>query len=96
MVDWYITFLGGKVAHGNHRISFITYDHKDHRLAIIGIPGLKHPDPPQSNVGLAHVSFGFDKLADLATSYEQKKAKSIMPHWSVNHGMTTSMYYEDP
>ena len=96
MVDWYLTFLNAKVTHGNHRITFMSYDGKDHRLAIVGMPGLKHPDPPQSNVGLAHISFGFDTLADLATSYEKKKAKDMTPYWTVNHGMTTSMYYFDP
>lgn len=74
----------------------MTYDHEHHRIAIIGAPGLKIPDPPKSNVGLAHVAFGFNNLADLATSYEQKKARGIVPVWSVNHGMSTSFYYEDP
>ncbi|KAK3686696.1 hypothetical protein LTR37_019576 [Vermiconidia calcicola] len=96
MVEFYLTFLGGTVVHGNHRIKFVTFDHKDHRLAIIAIPGLKHPDPPQSSVGLAHISFGFKNLQELATSYEQKKANGLLPYWCVNHGMTTSMYYHDP
>lgn len=43
-----------------------------------------------------HIGFTLDSLADLATSYEQKKAKGIVPHWPVNHGMSTSMYYSDP
>ena len=96
MVDFYLTFLGARVTHSNERITFMTYDHKDHRLAIVQIPGLKNPDPPRSNVGLAHTAFGFDTLSDLATSYEQKKAHGIVPVWCVNHGMSTSMYYEDP
>ena len=96
MVDFYRTFLGAKVTHGNERITFMTYDHEHHRIAIVQIPGLKNPDPPKSNIGLAHTAFGFDTLADLATSYEQKKAHGILPVWCVNHGMSTSMYYDDP
>lgn len=68
----------------------------DHRLAIVQIPGLKPADPPKSNVGLAHTAFGFDTLSQLAQSYEEKKAHGILPVWCVNHGMSTSMYYEDP
>ena len=74
----------------------MTYDHEHHRLAIIAAPGLSRPDPPKSNIGLAHVAFGFDNLPDLATSYEQKKARGISPAWCVNHGMSMSMYYDDP
>lgn len=96
MVDFYRTFLGAKITHANARITFMTYDHEHHRLAIIGAPGLKRPDPPKSNIGLAHTAFGFDSLADLATSYEQKKAHGIFPVWCVNHGMSTSLYYDDP
>lgn len=93
MKQFYLTFLGAHITHENNRIAFMTYDHEHHRLAIVGVPGLK---PREGTVGLAHIAFGFDTLSDLATSYEQKKAKGIMPHWSVNHGMSTSMYYTDP
>ena len=87
MVDFYQTFLGAKLTHSNSRITFMTYDHEHHRLAIINMPHLKPADPPKSNVGLAHVAFGFNTLQDLATSYEQKKAHGILPVWCVNHGM---------
>jgi catechol-2,3-dioxygenase len=43
-----------------------------------------------------HIAFTLNSLSDLATSYEQKKARGILPHWPVNHGMSTSMYYADP
>lgn len=96
MIDFYLTFLGARITHRNNRIAFMTYDHMDHRLAIVQIPGLKPADPPGSNVGLAHTAFGFDTLSQLAQSYEEKKAHGILPVWCVNHGMSTSMYYRDP
>lgn len=96
MIDFYLTFLGARITHRNYRIAFMTYDHMDHRLAIVQIPGLKPADPPGSNVGLAHTAFGFDTLSQLAQSYEEKKACGILPVWCVNHGMSTSMYYRDP
>lgn len=96
MVEWYQTFLGARITHANQRITFMTYDHEHHRIGIYQAPDLKRPDPPKSSVGVAHVAFGFDTLADLATSYEQKKARGIMPVWCVNHGISTSLYYEDP
>lgn len=78
---------------GNKRITFMTYDYEHHRIAIVNIPGLT---TSKTNVGLAHVAFGFDNLSDLATSYEHKKAHGIKPSRCANHGMSTSIYYDDP
>ena len=35
-------------------------------------------------------------MADLLLAYRQRKAKGILPAWSINHGPTTSIYYNDP
>ena len=96
MINFYLTFLGARITHRNDRIAFMTYDHMDHRLAIVQIPGLQPASPPGNSPGLAHTAFGFDTLAQLAQSYEEKKAADILPVWCVNHGMSTSMYYRDP
>lgn len=96
MVDFYAAFLGARIAHESKIITFMTIDEKDHRVAILQIPGLTQQDSSNGTVGMAHVSFGYANLQDLATSYEQKKARGCLPHWVVNHGMTTSMYYHDP
>ncbi|KAI1808013.1 Glyoxalase/Bleomycin resistance protein/Dihydroxybiphenyl dioxygenase [Daldinia bambusicola] len=107
MVDFYLTMLGARVSHQSHRLCFMTYDYEHHRIAIMKDPtavprssssssssSSKEGGAPQ--VGLHHVAFGFKTLRDLVTSYEEKKAAGILPVWSVNHGMSTSMYYEDP
>lgn len=94
MVDFYQTFLGARITHANERITFMTYDHEHHRIAIIGAPGLERPTKRKNNIGLAHTAFGFDTLSDLATSYEQKKSHGILPVWCVNHGMSMSMVCE--
>jgi hypothetical protein len=45
---------------------------------------------------IEHVAFTFDTLELLALAYRQRKARGIVPVWSVNHGPTTSIYYKDP
>jgi hypothetical protein len=35
-------------------------------------------------------------LEDLLVLYKRLKGEEILPVWSINHGMTTSLYYEDP
>ncbi|KAL5356330.1 Glyoxalase/Bleomycin resistance protein/Dihydroxybiphenyl dioxygenase [Aspergillus floccosus] len=94
MEDFYVTFLGGRVAHRNDVLSFITYDEEHHRIALFALPE-KSPKVP-SSYGLEHVAFSFSNLADLMLSYRQRKSRRISPIWCVNHGPTTSIYYKDP
>lgn len=94
MVAFYLTFLGAHATHTHPRVTFLTYDYEHHRVAIVNYPDLKPLDTQAA--GLAHIAFGFKTLTELATSYEQKKARGILPFWCVNHGMSTSMYYRDP
>lgn len=46
--------------------------------------------------GFKHIAFTFESLEDLFLSYRQRKAKGMLPFWCVNHGMTISLYYNDP
>lgn len=41
-----------------------------------------------------HVAFTFDTLDGLLLAYRQRKARGILPMWCVNHGPTTSLYYQ--
>jgi len=94
MVDFYTTFLGGTITYGNNFLCFITYDEEHHRIALIGVPGTGPKQPTSS--GLEHIAFTFPTLSDLLLSYRQRKARGILPVWTVNHGPTTSLYYRDP
>jgi catechol-2,3-dioxygenase len=94
MVEFYKTFLGATTTYENAFLSFLTYDDEHHRIAIVSIPGTGPKQPTSS--GLEHIAFTFDSLSDLASAYTQRKAKGITPYWSINHGPTTSIYYQDP
>ncbi|EXJ79170.1 hypothetical protein A1O3_08671 [Capronia epimyces CBS 606.96] len=94
MVDFYVQFLGGKVAYENEYLAFITYDEEHHRIAILQLP--ETANKVRNTAGLEHIAFTFDTLDDLALAYRQRKELGMLPVWCVNHGPTTSMYYEDP
>lgn len=94
MVDYYVDFLGGRVAYQNEYLAFITYDHEHHRIAILQVPGTGTKIVGSS--GLEHIAFSFDTLDDLVLAYQQRKNLDMLPRWCVNHGPTTSMYYQDP
>lgn len=92
-VKFYTDFLGAHVVHQNDFIAFITYDDEHHRLAFIAYPDVQ---PKVTNsAGLEHIAFTFDTIDDLAKSYSQRKALNILPVRCLNHGPTTSIYYED-
>jgi catechol 2,3-dioxygenase-like lactoylglutathione lyase family enzyme len=94
MQDFYTTFLGGRVTHKNDMLSFMTYDHEHHRIALVGIPTTAPKN--RHSCGLEHIAFTFPDLSSLLLAYRQRKARGIEPVWCVNHGVTTSLYYNDP
>lgn len=94
MVEFYKTFLGAHASFENDFISFLTYDEEHHRIALLAVPGTA-PKNPQS-CGLEHIAFTYSNLEDLVLSYLQRKANGILPVWCINHGATTSIYYQDP
>ncbi|KAI8964599.1 Glyoxalase/Bleomycin resistance protein/Dihydroxybiphenyl dioxygenase [Daldinia sp. FL1419] len=94
MVEFYKTFLGAEIVGDFESLAFLTYDDEHHRIAIASIPTCG--DKVRMSAGLDHIAFSFRTLDDLATAYSQRKAHGILPVWCVNHGPTTSMYYQDP
>lgn len=101
MRDWYCKVLEAEVVQQNAYICFIAYDEEHHRLALIDPGPLADVPRPKENgrpsqAGLNHVAFNFATLEDLLDAYERLKGLDIRPHWCVNHGPTTSMYYRDP
>jgi len=94
LADWYKTVLEGEAMFENEQIAFITYDSEHHRVAIVGIPGVKpHVD---GQAGLHHMAFTYASLGDLVHTYERLKTAGIRPQFCINHGPTTSMYFFDP
>lgn len=94
IVAFYKAFLGAYASYENDVLCFITHDEEHHRVAICHVPGTT-PKAPRS-AGLAHMAFSFETLDDLLLAYQQRKARGIVPFWCVNHGPTTSIYYQDP
>lgn len=96
MVEWHCNFFGAEVVYKTPNAAFIRFDDEHHRMVIVADSNHKPLENKRAACGIYHIAFSLDTLADLATSYEQKKSFGILPHWPVNHGMSTSMYYFDP
>lgn len=101
MTDWYATVLDAVVVFADNRITFLTYDQEHHRVALIKVPGfLRFPGMVwklhRKVYGVDHVAFTYDRLDALVATYRRLSDAGIAPVWCINHGPTTSMYYEDP
>ncbi|MFT7289469.1 MAG: catechol 2,3-dioxygenase-like lactoylglutathione lyase family enzyme [Halieaceae bacterium] len=94
MVRWYRTVLEAEFLYANDMISFLTYDEEHHRIALTRMPGLL-PKFKQM-AGVDHIAFTYASLTELLQTYSRLKLEGIEPHWCINHGGTTSLYYEDP
>jgi catechol 2,3-dioxygenase-like lactoylglutathione lyase family enzyme len=94
MAEWYKTVLAARIVFRDERLCFLSYDDEHHRLALIQIPGLEPRDP--NGTGTDHVAYSYRDLGELLATYRRLKAAGILPHWPINHGVTTSMYYRDP
>jgi catechol 2,3-dioxygenase-like lactoylglutathione lyase family enzyme len=94
MSDWYCAVLDGHVVYENDNQTFITHDEEHHRIALLEQPGLRRRTAETAAVH--HVAYTFDDLDSLLARYELLRSKGITPATSVAHGVTTSMYYEDP
>jgi catechol-2,3-dioxygenase len=96
MIDWYGVVCGMRPNFRSDMIAFLTNDAANHRLALLSLPGLSEDPDRIRHCGMHHSAYEFDTLEHLLTRYESLKAKGIVPHACLDHGLTTSFYYEDP
>ncbi|HWN58705.1 MAG TPA: VOC family protein [Methylomirabilota bacterium] len=95
MVQWYCVVLGAQIVfNAGGRLVFLSYDDEHHRIAIAASPDLTER-PPRA-AGLDHIAFTYDDIDALLTTYERLKQEGILPFVCINHGPTTSLYYNDP
>ena len=93
-LDWYHKVLGMEIVQSVGKLAFLTYDDEHHRLALAETP-IQETAPPGCP-GVDHVAYTMDSLGDLLGHYVRLRELGIKPVLPINHGPTTSMYYDDP
>ena len=95
MRDWYCTVLDAHVVHEGQGLCFITFDDVHHRVAFMDSPVPLQPRNPGC-AGMHHTAYTFATIDDLLDRYRDLKANGIEPKVPIQHGVTTSLYYQDP
>jgi catechol-2,3-dioxygenase len=95
MRDWYCRVLDAHVVYEGHGLCFVTFDDEHHRVAFMGAPTELAPRDP-GTAGMHHTAYTFATLGDLLDRYEALKEHGIEPKAPIQHGVTTSLYYQDP
>nr|ART35746.1 B74 [uncultured bacterium] len=99
MISWYQKVFEAKVQYQNPALAFLTYDDEHHRFAF-GNMSVLIPDGVEtentSKIGVNHVGYTFSDLGELLENYARLKELGITPYWRVHHGVTLSVYYQDP
>ncbi|MGB3770474.1 MAG: VOC family protein [Rhodococcus sp. (in: high G+C Gram-positive bacteria)] len=101
MVEWYGTVFGAEIVYQDDGITFLTWDDESHRLAIIRVPApVRFLFPlakfKRKAYGIDHIALTFTSLDRLLSNYVRLEREGIVPVWTINHGPTISLYYEDP
>jgi catechol 2,3-dioxygenase-like lactoylglutathione lyase family enzyme len=101
VIEWYGKVFGATVVHEGKEVVFLTWDDEHHRMALIKVPGVLRFLFPLAKVrrklyGIDHLAVQYNSIERLLNNYERLKGLGIEPVWAINHGPTTSLYYEDP
>jgi catechol 2,3-dioxygenase len=111
MTEWYRKVLGMTINHRSkipaiarltHQgppfsaFAFISNDEMDHRIVFFEMSKAVVDPDKRHHTGLQHVAFECATLDDLLGTYVRLKNLGIQPMWAADHGVGTSIYYEDP
>jgi catechol 2,3-dioxygenase len=77
-------------------MGFFASDGRDHHEIAAMEVGPDAPVPAPRAIGLSHIAFRLRDEAHLRAAYADLKAHDVRIITAVNHGVTKSVYFEDP
>ena len=96
MIEWYGLVLGTQVQFQNEVAAWTSNDEANHRIAFLAMPGLTDDVDKIRHNGMHHCAFEYGSFDDLMSSYDRLREANVEPAFCVDHGLTISIYYEDP
>ncbi len=96
MIDFYTVLVGVEVIFQYPLGAWLSNDEANHRIALLAFSGLTDDAEKEMHTGLHHSAFEYSSIDELLETYLRLKEAGIMPDMCLDHGMTTSFYYQDP
>ena len=96
MVAWYELACGLIPAFHGEEAAWLTNDEANHRIALLSPPGLKHPEDKGHTTGIHHTAFEYATFDQWLDNYIRLRDQGILPFLYLDHGITMSVYYQDP
>jgi len=96
MVAWYEKVAGLLPVFYGEGAAWLSNDDANHRIALLSPPGLKHPDDKGHTTGIHHTAFEFATFDQWLDNYIRLRDHGILPWLTLDHGITMSVYYQDP
>jgi catechol 2,3-dioxygenase len=96
MVEWYGLVVGLMPTHYGAEAAWLTNDAANHRIAFLAPHGIKKPEDKGHTAGLHHTAFEYNDFDQWLDNYIRLRGKGILPFLTLDHGMTLSIYYQDP
>ena len=96
MIEWYALVTGAEIQFRDRVAAWMTNDGANHQIAFLAVPGLQDDADKVRHSGMHHSAFEYDSFADLMSSYDRLRKAGVTPAFCLDHGITISLYYEDP
>jgi catechol-2,3-dioxygenase len=96
MIDWYGTVVGTTATFQFPVGAWLSNDGANHRIALLSTPAMTDDPDKLIHAGMHHVAFEYQSMDALLANFTRLKSLGILPHMSLDHGLTTSFYYVDP
>ncbi len=96
MVEFYEAVAGLEPVYYGKDGAWLTNDEANHRIALLALPDLKAPVDKGHTAGLHHTAFEYSDFDLWLDNFERLAERGIRPFMNLDHGMTMSMYYQDP
>ena len=98
MVQWYLRVFEATIRHKDDKIAFLSYDDEHHRMAFLNLGPVEGGGAPKkpNGVGVHHVAYTWKDLGELIDTYKRLKSYGVLPAVPIRHGLTLSLYYQDP
>lgn len=94
--DFYTRVLGLTVMGELDGVVFLSAGRRDHHEIALAEVGAEAGAPKPTDVGMVHFAFRLRDEADLLEAYDTLLREEVEISYTVNHGVTKSVYFFDP